>query len=44
LPLHRRLAAKVGVEARGERDRDRVLEKLSLGLRARLRDGAAPET
>jgi hypothetical protein len=38
------VAAKVGVEARRERDRDRVLEKLSLGLRARLRDGAAPET
>jgi hypothetical protein len=38
------VAAKVGVEARRERDRDRVLEKLSLGLRARLRDSAAPET
>jgi hypothetical protein len=38
------VAAKVGVEARREPDRDRVLEKLSLRLRARLRDGAAPET
>jgi hypothetical protein len=38
------VAAKVGVEARRERVHDRVLEKLSLGLRARLRDGAAPET
>jgi hypothetical protein len=27
-----------------ERDRERALEKLSPGLRARLRDGAAPET
>jgi hypothetical protein len=27
-----------------ERDRERALEKLSLGLRARLRDDAAPET
>jgi hypothetical protein len=27
-----------------ERDRDLALGKLSLGLRARLRDGAAPET
>ena len=27
-----------------ERDRDRVLETLSPGLRARFRDGAAPET
>jgi hypothetical protein len=38
------VAAKVGVEARRERDRERVLQALSPGLRARLRDGAAPET
>jgi hypothetical protein len=38
------VAAKVGVEARRERVRDRVLEKLSLGLRARLPDRATPET
>jgi hypothetical protein len=38
------VATKVGVEARRERDRERALEKLSLGLRTRLRDGAASET
>jgi hypothetical protein len=38
------VAAKVGVEARRKRDRDRVLEALSPGLRARLRDGAAHGT
>jgi hypothetical protein len=38
------VAAKVGVEARRERDRERVLRALSPGLRARLRDGAEPET
>jgi hypothetical protein len=38
------VAAKVGVEARRERDRDRVLEKLSLELRTRLRERTAPET
>jgi hypothetical protein len=38
------VAAKVGVEARRERERERVLEALPPGLRARLRDGAAPET
>jgi hypothetical protein len=38
------VAAKVGVEARRERNRQRALEAFSPGLRARLRDGAAPET
>jgi hypothetical protein len=38
------VAAKVGVEAARERDRERALAALSPGLRARLRDGAAPET
>jgi hypothetical protein len=35
---------KLGREAAGERQRDEVLERLSAGLRARLRDGAAPAT
>jgi hypothetical protein len=35
---------KLGREAARERDRQRVLEALSLGLRTRLRDGAATET
>jgi hypothetical protein len=38
------VAAKVGVEARRKRDHQRALEALSPGLRARLRDRAAPET
>ena len=37
------VAAKVGVEARRARDRERALEGLS-PLRTRLRDGAEPET
>jgi hypothetical protein len=32
------VAAKVGDDARRERDRERALAKLSLGLRARLRE------
>jgi hypothetical protein len=38
------LNGTLGREADRERDRDRVLEALSPGLRARLRDGAARET
>jgi hypothetical protein len=38
------LNGRLGREAGRERERDRALEKLSLGLRARLRDRAAPET
>jgi hypothetical protein len=38
------VAAKVGVEVHRKRNRDRVLEALARGLRARLRDRAAPET
>jgi hypothetical protein len=38
------LDGKLDRDAARERDRDRVLEKLSLGLHARLRDGAAPGT
>jgi hypothetical protein len=38
------LDGKLDREAARERDRQRVLERLSLGLRARLRDGAEPET
>ena len=38
------VAAKVGVEAARERNRERALAALSPGLRARPRDGAAPET
>jgi hypothetical protein len=36
------LSGTLGREA--DRERDPELEKLSLGLRARLRDGAVPET
>jgi hypothetical protein len=38
------LDGKLDCEAARKRDRDRVLEAFSPGLRARLRDGAAPET
>ena len=38
------LDGTLALEADRERGRDRPLEKLLLGLRARLRDGAAPET
>ena len=38
------VATKVGVEARRERDRERILQAFSPELRARLRAGAAPET
>jgi hypothetical protein len=37
------LDGKLGDEVGRERDRRRVLEALSPGLRARLRDRAAPE-
>jgi hypothetical protein len=38
------LDGKLGREAGRERSRDRALEALARGLRARLRDRAAPET
>jgi hypothetical protein len=38
------VAAKVGVEARRARDRERAPKGLSPSLRTRLRDGAEPET
>jgi hypothetical protein len=38
------LDGKLGRAAARERERDPVLERLSSGLRARLRDGAEPET
>ena len=38
------LDGTLGREAARERDRDRLLEAFSPGLRARLRDGVAPKT